>query len=101
MDAQAAIDLGREAIWSGLISIGPILLVGLLATIGLGVLQSMFQVHESAIATIPKLALMLLTIMLCLPWLSDRMVDLGRRHFERPLMMSGSNSNASSSSHRE
>jgi flagellar biosynthetic protein FliQ len=89
MDAQAAVDLGREAIWNGVVMVLPFLIIGLVATLVLGVFQSVFQIHESAVSVIPRLIVMLVAIGLMLPWLSDRMLDFSREHLERPVLLSG------------
>ncbi len=88
MNPQDAVDLTREAILSGLLSVAPLLIVGLIIAVAIGFLQSMFQIQEQSIAVIPKLLLMFVVIALALPWLSERMTDISRTHFERPLLIS-------------
>ncbi len=88
MNPQDAVDMGREAILSGLFSVAPLLIIGLIVAVAIGLLQSMFQIQEQSIAVIPKLLLMFVVIVLALPWLSERMLDLSRNHFERPVLIS-------------
>ncbi|MBX3417383.1 MAG: flagellar biosynthetic protein FliQ [Pirellulaceae bacterium] len=89
MNPQDAVDLGRDALLSGFFSIVPLLLIGLGIALLIGIIQSMFQIQETSVAVIPKLLLMLLVLVLLLPWLSERMVDLGRSHFQSPLLIGG------------
>jgi flagellar biosynthesis protein FliQ len=89
MNPQDAVDLGRDALLSGFFSIVPLLLIGLGIALLIGLIQSMFQIQETSVAVIPKLLLMLLVLVLLLPWLSERMVDLGRTHFQSPLLIGG------------
>jgi flagellar biosynthesis protein FliQ len=88
MNPQDVVDMGREAILSGLISVAPLLIIGLVIAVAIGLLQSMFQIQEQSIAVIPKLLLMFVVIALALPWLSERMLDFSRTHFERPILIS-------------
>lgn len=88
MNPQDAVDMGREAIWSGLLIVAPILLIGLLLAIAIGIVQSMFQIHEQSIAVIPKLILMTIVLILCLPWISEKMMDYSRDQFQQPQLLS-------------
>jgi len=75
MDAQDAIDLGREAIWVTLLVGSPVLLAGLLIGLLVGLLQAMTQIQEATIAFVPKLVVMVLVVSLALPWLISQMVQ--------------------------
>lgn len=87
MQPQDAIDLGRDALLSGFVSVLPLLLVALGIALVIGILQSMFQIQESSVAVIPKLLLSAIVLVLLLPWISDRLLDFSRSHFERPLLI--------------
>ena len=93
MNPQDAVDLGREAILSGLLSVAPLLIVGLVIAVAIGFLQSIFQIQEQSIAVIPKLLLMFVVLAIALPWLSERAKDLTRSHLERPLLISSAPQN--------
>jgi flagellar biosynthetic protein FliQ len=75
MDAQTAIDLGREAIWITLLIGAPILLVGLLVGLVIGLLQALTQIQEQTVVFVPKLVAMILVLGLTLPWLITQMVQ--------------------------
>ena len=86
MDPQDAIDLSREAIHT-CISVGsPILIASLLIGLVINLLQSMTQLHDQAIAFVPKILLVLVTIAVCLPWLSEKMIDFAKYSFEKPVV---------------
>jgi flagellar biosynthetic protein FliQ len=87
MSAESALDLGREALLEGLWVIGPILLVGLAIAVVLGIVQSIFQWHDAAITTIPRLVLMVLVLVASLPWITSRLGDMGRRLWSEPVLM--------------
>ncbi len=75
MDAQKAVDLGREAIWIALLIGSPVLLAGLLVGLVIGLLQALTQIQEQSVAFVPKIVAMVLTLSLALPWLILRMVQ--------------------------
>lgn len=84
MEVQDAIDSAREALWVTFQIGGPILLVILAVSLLVGFLQGLTQLHDSAIASIPRIAIVLLTLCLCLPWLADRLMDYTAEQLSRP-----------------
>ena len=87
MDAQEAIDLGREAIRACMMIGGPILVVSLLVGLGIGMMQAMTQVQDQTVSFVPKLVIVLASIAVCLPWLSDRMLEFSHDVLSKPMMM--------------
>ena len=75
MDAQAVIDIGREAIWNMLLIGAPVLLAGMAVGLLIGLLQALTQIQEQTVAFVPKLIAMILVLSLALPWLIARMVQ--------------------------
>ena len=87
MDAQDAIDLGREAIRACIMIGGPILLVSLLVGLAIGMMQAMTQVQDQTVSFVPKLLIVMAGIAVCLPWLSDRMIEFSHDVLSKPMMM--------------
>lgn len=81
MEAQEAIDLGREAITTGLWVSAPILIAGLVIGLIVGILQAMTQVQDQTVAFTPKIILMIVVLGLCLPWLAGQMVEYSKTQF--------------------
>jgi flagellar biosynthesis protein FliQ len=75
MDAQDAVDLGRQAIMVTLLVGSPVLLAGMLVGLIIGLLQAVTQIQEQTIAAVPKLVVMVLVISLLAPWLINQMVQ--------------------------
>jgi flagellar biosynthetic protein FliQ len=75
MDAQTAIDLGREAIKITLLIGAPVLLVGLLVGLVIGLMQALTQIQEQTVVFVPKLVAMIVVLGLTLPWLIAQMVQ--------------------------
>ena len=74
MDAQSAIDLAREALWTTLIVASPVLIAALVVGLVIGLLQALTQIQEQSVAFVPKIIVMLLVLSISLPWLISRMV---------------------------
>jgi flagellar biosynthesis protein FliQ len=75
MEAQTAIDLGREAIWMMIRIGGPVLLTGLAVGLVIGLLQALTQIQEQTVVFVPKLLAMILVLSLTLPWLITQIVQ--------------------------
>lgn len=81
MDAQAAIDLGREAIMITLLISAPVLLAGMAVGLVVGLLQALTQIQEQTIAFVPKIVAMTLALSVALPWLLAQMLEYSRHLF--------------------
>ena len=85
MNPQDAIDFSREAIKTCMLVGGPILAASLLIGFLVGVIQAMTQIQDQTVSFVPKILLLLLMIGLCLPWLTERMVDFSTESFSTPM----------------
>jgi|GEM_PF-5444536 len=70
--------------------VGPVLLAGLIAGVLAGLVQSLFQIHDQIAGFVPRVVVMVMTLMLLLPWMSGRLTDFGREYFSRPMLLPGS-----------
>jgi flagellar biosynthesis protein FliQ len=78
MSPNEAIDLVRDAILMSLIVGAPLLLVGVVVGLAIGLIQALTQIQDQTVSTVPKLVAMTLAIIVCLPWLTDRMLDYSK-----------------------
>ena len=78
MSPDAAIDIGRQAIFTSLLIGAPILITGMLVGLTIGLLQALTQVQDQTVTFVPKNAAMVLMLTFCLPWLMQRWVDYSR-----------------------
>jgi flagellar biosynthetic protein FliQ len=69
------IDLMRQAILTTLWLCAPVLLAGMIAGLLIGLLQAVTQIHEQAVAFVPKLLIMVLVLSLTMPWLLNQLVQ--------------------------
>ena len=72
------VELVRQAILSGIVSIAPVLLVGLAVGTVMGLLQAATGIHEQIVGLVPRLAAMAAALVLTMPWMVERLVDLLR-----------------------
>lgn len=75
MDSQAAVDLGREALWTMLLIGSPVLVAGMLVGLAISMFQALTQIQEQTVAFVPKVVVMVLVLSASLPWLISQMLQ--------------------------
>ncbi len=90
METDIAVDFGRQAVLACLTLAAPVLIVAGVVAIVVGIIQSMTQIQDQAVSFIPKTVLIALTLLLCLPWMADRLLEYSRQLLERPAFVSTS-----------
>lgn len=83
MDAQQAIELGREAVMMTLLIGTPVLVVGMAMGLLVGLVQALTQIQEQTVAFVPKLVVMVLVLTFTMPWLIDQMMQYTTELIER------------------
>ena len=74
MEVQSAVDLAREALTTALLIGAPILLVGVGVGLIISLAQALTQIQDQTISFVPKIVTMVLALVMCLPWLIQRMM---------------------------
>ncbi len=87
MQSEQAIEFGQEAIMTCLTLVAPILIVGIVIAILMGILQAMTQIQDQTVSFVPKIILIAVTFLVCLPWLTERMVDYSHDLFAKPMFV--------------
>ena len=67
MTGAEVLDVGRDAIWLTLQLSTPILLVGLVVGVGIGLLQALTQIQEATLVYAPKILSIFVSLLLFLP----------------------------------
>ena len=75
MNPEAATDLARQALWTTIVLVGPILTVGAIAGVLTSILQAVTQIQEATLAFLPKLAASILVLVVLGPWMLQTMID--------------------------
>lgn len=78
MTDRDLVEVVRQALLSGLLVIAPVLAVGFLVALATGLLQAATGVHEPLVGLAPKLVAMAVTLVLAMPWMVERFVDMFR-----------------------
>ena len=75
MLADHFITLGREALTTTLLLAAAPLLMAVAVAVVMSMLQTVTQIQDPAITTVPKIVAVLVTLLICFPWLLRTMVD--------------------------
>jgi flagellar biosynthetic protein FliQ len=67
MNGAEVLDVGRDAIWLAIQMSAPVLIVGLVVGVGIGLLQALTQVQEATLVSAPKIIAIFLTLLMTLP----------------------------------
>jgi len=76
MTELKVIELGQDLMLNSLIISLPILGIGLVVGVLISVFQAATQINEQTLTIVPKLLVVGVTIMLLMPWLLTKVVDL-------------------------
>jgi flagellar biosynthesis protein FliQ len=67
MNSAEVLDIGRDAIWLTLQLCAPVLIVGLLVGVGIGLLQALTQIQEATLVYAPKIVAIFVSLLIFLP----------------------------------
>lgn len=82
MSLGTAIQIVREGVMETLIVAGPILLIGMLVGLIVAILQATTSIQEQTLTFVPKIAAILLSLVLFGRFLLQSLVEYTRRLFE-------------------
>ena len=83
LDTALVVDLGRQALWMTMLISAPILGIGLIGGLTVGVFQAATSINEQTLSFIPKLVALGVTLALTGSWMINTMVDYTRVLFGR------------------
>lgn len=78
MDASLVISLCRDALRLALVLGAPPLLAAFAVALLVGAFQTVTQLQEPIVAQIPRQAIVMVVVLLCLPWLIGTWVEYVR-----------------------
>ena len=73
MNGAEVLDVGRDAIWLTLQLSAPILIVGLVVGVGIGLMQALTQIQEATLVYAPKIVAIFVALLVCLPFMGALM----------------------------
>jgi len=67
MNGAEVLDVGRDAIWLTVQLCAPVLIVGLIVGVGIGLFQALTQIQEQTLIYAPKIIAIFISLVLFLP----------------------------------
>ena len=67
MNGAEVLDVGRDAIWLTIQLSAPVLIVGLVVGVGIGLLQALTQIQEATLIYAPKIVAIFISLLVFLP----------------------------------
>ena len=83
MDSATVVDLARQALWMTMLISAPLLGVGLIVGLLVGVFQAATSINEQTLSFIPKILAVGLTMAIAGGWMINTMVDYTKNVFTR------------------
>jgi len=82
MSTGDLIGIFRDAIFTGMIVAGPILLISMLVGLIISIIQAATSINEQTMTFVPKLIITALMMIIAGGWMLQQMMDLVMRIFE-------------------
>jgi len=73
MNGAEVLDIGRDAIWLTLQLCAPILIVGLVVGVAIGLFQALTQIQEATLIYAPKIVAIFVSLLIFLPFMGALM----------------------------
>jgi flagellar biosynthesis protein FliQ len=73
MNGAEVLDVGRQAIWLTIQLSAPVLIVGLIVGVGIGLMQALTQIQEQSLVYAPKIVAIFASLLLFLPLMGSLM----------------------------
>ena len=67
MNGVEVLDVGRDALWLTIQLCAPVLIVGLIVGVGIGLFQALTQIQEQSLVYAPKIIAIFVSLLLFLP----------------------------------
>ncbi len=81
MTTEFVLYWSQQAIKTSILVAAPTLLGGMIIGLVVGIFQSVTQIQEMTLTFIPKMAVVIVIIMLCMPWMLETLTDFTRNMF--------------------
>ena len=69
MTGAEVLDVGRDAIWLTIQLSAPVLIVGLIVGVGIGLMQALTQIQEATLVYAPKIVAIFISLLIFLPFM--------------------------------
>ncbi|MFY8209422.1 MULTISPECIES: flagellar biosynthesis protein FliQ [Caulobacter] len=79
MTGAEVLDVGRDAIWLTLQLCAPVLIVGLIVGVAIGLFQALTQIQEATLVYAPKIVAIFISLLIFLPLMGSLMSGFMRQ----------------------
>jgi len=79
MTGAEVLDVGRDAIWLTLQLCAPVLIVGLVVGVAIGLYQALTQIQEATLVYAPKIVAIFVSLLIFLPLMGSLMAGFMRQ----------------------
>lgn len=83
MTAIEVVEIGRDAIFTLLMTMLPVMLVALVVGLSISLFQALTQMQEVTLAFVPKIVAVFLSLAMLLPYMLQQLLDFSNRQIER------------------
>ncbi len=83
MNEVEILDISREAVFTLLKVVTPVLLVALFIGLIIGIFQALTQIQEMTLAFVPKILCVFLTLIILFPFMLNQMRNLSSTLFDK------------------
>lgn len=83
MNGAEVLDVGRDAIWLTIQLSAPVLIVGLIVGVGIGLMQALTQIQEATLVYAPKIVAIFVALIIFLPLMGALMGGFMRQITDR------------------
>jgi flagellar biosynthesis protein FliQ len=73
MSGAEVLDVGRDALWLTIQMSAPMLIVGLIVGVGIGLFQALTQIQEATLVYAPKIVAIFISLLVFLPLMGSLM----------------------------
>ena len=83
MSGAEVLDVGRDAIWLTLQLCAPVLIVGLVVGVAIGLMQALTQIQEATLVYAPKIVAIFISLLIFLPLMGALLAGFAEQIFTR------------------
>ena len=81
MNELVIIDIAKEALRTAIYTAGPALIVSMIIGLSVSIFQVVTSLQDQTVAFVPKVVGVMLTVVLCFPWMMRVMIHFATRMF--------------------
>jgi flagellar biosynthetic protein FliQ len=89
MTGADAIDVARDGIWVLVMVAGPVMIVGLVVGVVIGLLQALTSIQESTLVYVPKILAIFIALLVALPFMGSALDGYMHRIMDRIVATGG------------